>query len=233
MVVSHFSPLSSTPFPQPGEQSLSLPLLQPVGQQPSPSVQVLIATKEHCAEQPPPPSSASSVHEFWSSQAVGQAPGWPAAMPVSQASLSSSLPLPQSFEQSLSPAAVQPLGQHPSPSLQLVIGSNVQLAAQVPPASSESSVQARPSSQLSGQAPAVPTANPRSQRSPSSSLPLPQFGSSLPRSMVFAPSPVGVTAPSRLRSGRSTRQADTSTQQIRQTSDLAEFIRARTGALPV
>jgi hypothetical protein len=39
---SHVSPLSTTPLPQLAEQSVSVAASQPVGQQPSPGVQVLM-----------------------------------------------------------------------------------------------------------------------------------------------------------------------------------------------
>src|SRR4051812_19268042 len=44
---SHVSPLSTTPFPQNAGQSVSLRLLQPLGQQPSPFTQVRIEVFVH------------------------------------------------------------------------------------------------------------------------------------------------------------------------------------------
>ena len=54
---SHFSPGSTTLFPHCALQSLSLVASQPLGQQPSPSSQAVIALCRHCAEQVPPLSS--------------------------------------------------------------------------------------------------------------------------------------------------------------------------------
>jgi hypothetical protein len=45
---SQISPVSTTPLPHIGEQSLSLFALQPGAQQPSPPVHVVIAGNEHC-----------------------------------------------------------------------------------------------------------------------------------------------------------------------------------------
>jgi hypothetical protein len=102
-------------------------------------------------------------------QLVGQAPGWPAAMAVSQSSPASTMPLPQAGPaQSGSVAEVQPEGQQPSPGEQVVMVVWVQWAVQVAALpSSVSVVQALPSLQLVGQVAGG------SQVSPVSSTPLP------------------------------------------------------------
>src|SRR5262247_1258227 len=95
MPVSQASPASTAPLPQTTGQSPSLLLVQPGAQQPSPLVQVVIGVVTQRAVQVPPFISVSVVQLLPSLQLVGQAPGWPAAMPVSQVSLGSTWPSPQ------------------------------------------------------------------------------------------------------------------------------------------
>src|SRR5947208_13780821 len=74
--------------PQNAEQSVSLPWLQPAGQQPSPLTQVVIAWNEHTAEQfSALPVSVSTVQATPSLQPVGQLPSQlapPSCVPLSQ-----------------------------------------------------------------------------------------------------------------------------------------------------
>jgi hypothetical protein len=115
---SHTSPLSTTPLPHWAEQSESLALLQPVGQQPSPPVQAVIALFTHAAAQPLP-TTESAVHATLSLHDVGQEPA-PAAIAVSHFSPLSSTPLPHTALQSASFVALQPPGQQPSPATHAV-----------------------------------------------------------------------------------------------------------------
>jgi hypothetical protein len=94
---------------------VSLPWLQPGGQQPSPFWQAVMrgCGLGHCALQLAAlPVSVSMVQASPSSQVVGQLP--------SQVSGASTVLLPQVLEQSLSLAWVQPAGQQPSPLAQVV-----------------------------------------------------------------------------------------------------------------
>src|SRR5262245_56750130 len=95
MPVSQVSPASTAPLPQATAQSPSLLLVQPGAQQPSPLVQVLIGVVTQRAVQVPALISVSVVQLSPSLQLVRQAPGWPAAMAVSQVSPESTAPLPQ------------------------------------------------------------------------------------------------------------------------------------------
>src|SRR5262249_29765744 len=73
MAVSHGSPLSTPPSPQPVGQSESVAWFAPVGQQPSPAVvAVIVACAHACAQSVP--DTESVVHATPSSQlaAVGQ-----------------------------------------------------------------------------------------------------------------------------------------------------------------
>ncbi len=158
---SQVSPASMTPFPQLAEQSESLLAEQAAGQQPSPCSQLdtvwwLQATLQLATE----PVSASTVQELPSLQLAGQLP--------SQVSPASMTPFPQLAEQSESVRALQPAGQHPSPSVQVVMDwcthERLQLAA-LPVL--ESAVQALASLQTAGQLP--------SQVSLTSTTPLPQL----------------------------------------------------------
>jgi len=157
---SQVSPTSSVPLPQDGEQSLSVPLLQPAGQQPSPEVQAETRTKEHAALQfCRLPVTESLVHAFPSLQLVGQLP--------SHVSPDSTVLFPQDAEQSPSLVLLHPAGQQPSPAAQLVMLVRLQEALQLlaDPVMT-SAVHATPSSHVSGQL--------RSHVSPSSTVLLPQ-----------------------------------------------------------
>jgi len=158
---SQLSPGSTWLSPQLAEQSLSFPLLQPAGQQPSELAQVVTFWWMHWRLQLlAAPVRVSMVQALLSSQLAGQLP--------SQVSLGSTRPLPQLAEQSLSLAFVQPEGQQPSPLVQEVTDWWLQAKLQVEAAPVEASrVQALPSSQLVGQSP--------SQVSLTSRRPLPQL----------------------------------------------------------
>src|SRR5262245_4415051 len=102
------------PLPQLAEQSLSLPLLQPAGQQPSPLAQLLMALWVHAALQFwAEPVMVSTVQALPSLHEVGQEDGG------SQVSPTSMVPLPQLAEQSLSLPLLQPAGQQLSPLAQV------------------------------------------------------------------------------------------------------------------
>jgi hypothetical protein len=174
MPVSQPSLSSSTPFPHEGEQSASLTALQPAGQQPSPPVHWETGAWLQEAEQVPPLIRVSVVQGFLSSQLVGQAPGWPVGILVSQLSLGSSTPFPHEAEQSLSLFALQPVGQQPSPPTHWDTGEWLQEAEQLPPLSRMSFVQGFLSSQSVGQAPGWPAGILVSQLSLGSSFPSPQ-----------------------------------------------------------
>src|SRR5262245_38669037 len=109
------------PSPQPSEQSLSEAWLAPAGQQPSPAAGWVISVCAHAAVQLPPFCSVSAVQATPSSQAVGQAPVWPAAIAVSQVSPVSTTPLPQPAGQSGSELMSAPGGQQLSPAAGAVI----------------------------------------------------------------------------------------------------------------
>src|SRR5262249_10367906 len=151
MPVSHSSPDSRTPLPQTAPQSLSLFLLQPGAQQPSPLMHIVTGVVVHMALQVPPFCSASVVQALPSLHIVGQAPGLPAMMPASQVSPVETTPSPQTIGQSESLPALQPVGQQPSPLLQAVTGDVVHLAWHAVPVR-VSVVQESPSLQLVGQA---------------------------------------------------------------------------------
>jgi hypothetical protein len=111
---SQVSPASTIPLPQVEEQSASLALSQPGGQQPSPVRHAVIVWWLQAALQDAAaPVKESMVHELPSSQDVTQLP--------SQVSPASTIPLPQLDEQSLSASLVQPPGQQPSPARQSTI----------------------------------------------------------------------------------------------------------------
>jgi hypothetical protein len=116
------------------------------------------------------PYAVSVVHATLSLQLIAQSP--------SQVSFASTRPLLHVDEQSLSPlgpVAVQPIGQHPSPPTQALIGAKSQIAlhAAAEP-TNRSFVQACPSSHALGQAPIELVGMRVSQVSPRSSFPLPQ-----------------------------------------------------------
>jgi hypothetical protein len=101
-------------------QSLSFPLVQPIGQQPSPPVHVVIAGCVHITlHMFGEPVSTSCVQALLSdAHVVGQFP--------SQASPVSTTPFPHMPVQLLSLLALQPIGQHESPPVHVVIGVKVQ-----------------------------------------------------------------------------------------------------------
>ena len=94
MAGSHSSPASSSPLPQITGQSLSTRAVAPGGQQPSPLMAAVMGTWTqavvHWA-----PVMVSTVQALPSLQVVGQAPGLPAGILVSQVSPASMTPLPQ------------------------------------------------------------------------------------------------------------------------------------------
>jgi len=105
---SQVSPVSTTPLPQLAEQSESLLLVHPAGQQPSPPTHWVTGWCVHAALHVEAlPVITSWVHAFPSLQSLGQLP--------SQVSLGSTTPLPQVAEQSESVPEVHPAGQQPSP----------------------------------------------------------------------------------------------------------------------
>ena len=108
---SQVSPSSTTSLPHDAEQSLSMVESQPSGQQPSSIVHSLIGWCAQATLQVSAlPFFVSMVQALPSLQSAGQSP--------SQVSPSSTTPLPQETEQSLSLLAVQPVGQQPSSSAQ-------------------------------------------------------------------------------------------------------------------
>jgi hypothetical protein len=112
---SQVSPGSTTLFPHDGEQVSSLVVLQPVGQQPSPSAQVVICWWLHTTLQVPAlPVIVSMVQALVSAHDEGQSPSH--VSPISTA------PFPQVAEQSLSVLRLHAVpGQHPSPCTHAVI----------------------------------------------------------------------------------------------------------------
>jgi hypothetical protein len=123
---SQVSLASTVPLPQLAEQSLSLALLHPDGQQPSPGAQRVMGWWEQAILQVLAlPVSKSMVQAMPSLQEVGQEAGG------SQVSPGSRVPLPQWGEQSSSVALLQPAGQQPSPLAQAVMGSCWQAESQV------------------------------------------------------------------------------------------------------
>ena len=79
-------------------------------------------------------------------QLVGQEPGLPAVMPVSQVSPGSTMPFPHTAGQSTSVLALQPVGQQPSLVNEQVAGTCVQRVWHAIPVT-PSTVQASPSLQ--------------------------------------------------------------------------------------
>ena len=141
-------------------QSSSLVSSQVVGQQASASTHAVTRVWEQAALQLLAlPVMVSSVHGLWSSQVSGQLP--------SQVSPGSTVPSPQVPEQSESLVSSQPAGQQPSASTHEVTTWEVQTTLQLAALPViESTVQALPSSQVTGQLP--------SQVSGGSTVPLPQ-----------------------------------------------------------
>lgn len=157
---SQVSPASTARLPHDTEQSPSVVLVQPAGQQPSPETQPVRAACAHAAlQEPAAPAKESMVQALPSPQVAGQLP--------SQVSPGSTTPSPHEGEQSLSEAAVQPAGQQPSSDTQLVRGVKAQAALHACALPVRISlVQAMPSSHVAGHAP--------SQISWASTTPLPQ-----------------------------------------------------------
>jgi hypothetical protein len=90
---SQVSPASTLPLPQLAEQSPSVVLSQPAGQQPSPLLQAVMGLWLHVTLQVAAlPVSASTVQEFPSSQAVGQLKGGSQVSPVSTVLLPQTAP---------------------------------------------------------------------------------------------------------------------------------------------
>jgi hypothetical protein len=162
---SHVSPFSTTPLPHLGAQSVSLMLLQPGAQQPSPLLQAVTAVKVQVALQLAAlPASASVVHALLSLQLVGQLDAG------SHVSPSSITPFPHLAEQSVSLVELQPGAQQPSPLMQVVIAVNLHTALHVAALPDNVSVvQALLSLQLVGQLDAG------SHVSPVSTTPLPHL----------------------------------------------------------
>ena len=159
---SQSSPASTKLFWQTGSQSVSLRLLQPNAQQPSPLVQLVFAILLQTALQVvAEPLRESTVQTLESKHEVGQLP--------SQDSFASTIEFPQAAVQSSSLLLLQPAGQQPSPFAQEVMSSKTQTALQsfeLP--LRESVVQASASSHEAGQFP--------SQDSPASTMLLEQTG---------------------------------------------------------
>jgi hypothetical protein len=176
---SQVSPESTTLLPQVAEQSVSLALLHPVGQQPSPATQVVMALKLHATLQLLAlPVIWSRVHALPSSHAAGQ------DVAGSQVSPESTAPLPQVAEQSESLPELHAAGQQPSPPVQAVMAVALHATLQVWALPVVwSSVQALPSSQTAGQDVAG------SQVSPDSTIPLPQVTPEAPPVPELAPVP--------------------------------------------
>ena len=163
---SQVSPFSTAPLPQVGEQSRSVLALHPVGQQPSPPIQAVMAVWVQATLQVAlPPVIWSVVQALLSLQEVGQEDFG------SQVSPFSTTPLPHFGVQSESLLALHPVGQQPSPPIQAVMAVWVQATLQVAlPPVIWSVVQALLSLQEVGQE------DFGSQVSPFSTTPLPHFG---------------------------------------------------------
>ena len=95
IAVSQVSPTSTAPLPHVAGQSASSALVAPLGQHLSPATRAVISWYTQRSWQPWP-TGVSVVHAMPSSQVgLGQAPGAPAAIAVSQVSPTSMRPLPQ------------------------------------------------------------------------------------------------------------------------------------------
>ncbi len=112
---SQVSPGSTIPSPHRGLQSLSVALVQPVGQQPSPLAQAVWtpSSVQLAVQLAADPTSFRRMQAF-QGQVAGQAEGGSQVSPVSTA------PLPHLGLQSLSTLALQAAGQQPSPEAQAV-----------------------------------------------------------------------------------------------------------------
>jgi hypothetical protein len=142
---SHRSGVVTTPSPHVALQSLSLPIVQPGAQQPSPPLHAVIGDVAHATLQfAALPVMKSVVHAMPSLHVTGHDAGGSQVSPICIT------PSPQLAEQSPSVAVVQPAGQHPSSAPHAVIAVRSQRRSHV---SAEpvamSIVQALPSSQLS------------------------------------------------------------------------------------
>jgi hypothetical protein len=105
---SQVSPSSTTPLPQTAMQSVSDPASHRAGQQPSPFEHDVFGALVHSAWQPPVPIGMSIVQAIPSSHEIGQAPGWPGSISVSQSSSQLTMPSPQTpgaASPGMSPAA--------------------------------------------------------------------------------------------------------------------------------
>ena len=118
----------------------------------------------------------------------------------SQASPLSTRPLPHVAEQSLSVSGVAPLGQQPSPGMACLISTGSHRAPQRLP-SSRSTKQPSRASQPSGHAPGSPCAIATSQRSSSSTRPLPHAGSARSRDAAMEASLASDCATASVRAG--------------------------------
>jgi hypothetical protein len=155
------------------QQSLSLPAVQPVGQQESrvaPEQAVIGIWRQAALHVSREPTIRSSVH---GSPSSGQTDGQ--VFRGSQSSPAPSFPSPHTGAQSLSLAAPQPAGQQPSLATQAVMGAwlHAREHDSIEPVA-WSDVHAFPSSQLRAQAPGMPAVMARSQVSPSLTTPSPQ-----------------------------------------------------------
>jgi hypothetical protein len=155
---------STTPLPQRQAQSLSLTLVQPDGQQPSPFVQapMTVLFTQAAVQAAADPCSVRSWQPI-AGHDDGQLP--------SHVSPASTAPLPQRGAQSLSLLALQPDGQQPSPFAQAVCAPSstqaaVQAAADPDRRRRAQPIQGHAVGQLCG----------GSQVSPLSIMPLPQRG---------------------------------------------------------
>jgi hypothetical protein len=108
--LSHVSPGSCIPFPHVA-QSRSFWTTQPSGQHASPVPQVVIVDATHSCWHAVP-ACVETLHPFVR-HVAGHLPA-PSAIAVSHFSPGSRTPLPQAAWQSLSFAALQPVGQQPS-----------------------------------------------------------------------------------------------------------------------
>lgn len=166
---------STTPLPQTAAQSASTASVPPGGQQPSPATNAVTARCWQFAAHVPAETSRSVVQGSPSSQLVGQAPGVPAGIAVSQASPGWTAPSPQVGEQSGSSSAVHPAGQQPSlTGPQLVMGVSVQAAEQARPVNTSCRQTEGDGGQPLGLGQAPGPAACVSQVSPGSTMPSPQ-----------------------------------------------------------
>ena len=128
---SQVSPDSTTPLPQVGGQSesaLVVLVLHPVGQQPSPALQAVMAVWVQAAVQlallPVSPSTVQALPSLQEAR-VGQEEG------RSQVSPDSTTPLPHLGVQSESLFALHPAGQQPSPETQVLMAVWLQATLQL------------------------------------------------------------------------------------------------------